>query len=402
MRAIANDLEGRRRISAARIWEFVPLSLRQVLIPFLVSRALIVLILTAAPLLAQIPVDQWNHDDSTAVKLSREAITNGLRNIATGNDAGWYYSIAHNGYEERRFDTTRQANWAFFPLHPMLWRGASHLTGEWLWSGILLSNACFLLALTLLWQLARTLTESQRAADHAVIFASFWPASYFSMLPHTEALFFALTCLSALASAQGRWGCVGISGALASATRFNGLFIAPMAVMDWLKGDRRARDLLRIAPVVAGASAYMAYLWVITGNPFAFRDIQVAWGRHLGMPWDALTEYAARPHRLAAPWNPRILHFGITILGICSVATCWKKGWRGLAVFTALTLLAPMATGTLTSMTRYAGVAPGIYLALSVWSERWHRFGQICTATFAMALALLCVMFGLGINIAGA
>lgn len=402
MSAHAMDLDGHRRTALTRIWQRAPLALKRVLGPFLISRALIVLILTATPLVAQVPLTQWNNSDTVSVKLSREAIAAGLRNVALVNDAGWYYTIAHDGYEKRPFDATRQANWAFFPLHPLLWRGASHLSGEWLWSGVLLSNACFFVALALLWQLARTLTESERLADQATIFASFWPASYFSMLPHTEALFFALTCLSALAAARGRWGVLGIAGGFASATRFNGLFLAPMAFMDWLKGDRRPRDLLKIAPVVAGAVAYMAYLWAITGNPFAFKDVQAAWGRELTMPWNALWDYLVRPHKLAVSWNPRLLHFGITILGICSIVTCWKKGWRGLAVFTALTLLAPMATGTLTSMTRYAGVAPGVYLALAVWSERSPRFGQICTATFAVALALLCVMLGLGINIAGA
>jgi hypothetical protein len=396
------DLEGRRRTALARILQFAPLAVRRVLGTFLISRALIVLILTATPLVAQVRLAQWNTSDTVSVSLSRGAVATGLRNVALGNDAGWYYTIAHDGYEKRPFDTTRQTNWAFFPFHPLLWRGAANLTGEWLWSGVLLSNACFLIALALLWQLARTLTQSERLADHAAIFASFWPASYFSMLPHTEALFFVLTCLSALASAGARWGVAGIAGAFASATRFNGLFLAPMAFMDWLNGDRRPVDLLKIAPVAAGAAAYMAYLWAITGNPFAFKDIQTAWGRELSLPWKALWDYLGRPHKLAVSWNPRLLHFGITILGICSIVTCWKKGWRGLAVFTALTLLAPMSTGTLTSMTRYVGVAPGVYLALAVWSDRSPRFAQICTATFAVALTLLCVMLGLGINIAGA
>jgi hypothetical protein len=90
------------------------------------------------------------------------------------------------------------------------------------------------------------------------------------------------------------------------------------------------------------------------------------------------------------------------VLALCSAVTCWKRGWRELAVFTLLTLLAPLLTGTLTSMTRYAGVAPGVYMALALWSEKHPRFGPIWMAVSAMSLALLATLFALGINVGGA
>lgn len=402
MNATSLDLEGPRASIIERLSLYVPAALRRVFAPFLISRLVVVLILAAAPLVAQIPINQWGKSDSTIIKLNGHNVIEGLRRVAIGNDSGWYFTVARDGYEQRPFDTSRQANWAFFPLHPLLWRAAAFVTGEWFWSGILISNLFCLLGLALLWQLARNLTGSERIADSATLFASFWPSAYFMLLPHTEALFLALTCLSLLASSQHQWKLTGAAGFLASATRFNGLFLLPAVAVQWLESERRPLDLLKFAPIVGGTAVYMWYLWAITGNPFAFKDIQVTWGRELTVPWSALLDYLARPHKIAAPWNPRLLHFGITIIGICSVITCWRRGWRGLAIFTALTILAPLCTGTLTSMTRYLSVSPGIYLALAIWSERSPRFGQLCMAMISISLALMCTLFALGINIAGA
>lgn len=390
------------RSQARRLIDVIPTCLKRAFMPFLLSRLVIVLILSAVPLVAQVPAERWGKDDNVTIKLSGRAVADGLSRVAIGNDSAWYYTIAHDGYEQRPFDTSKQANWAFFPLHPLLWRLAAALTGEWVWSGILLSNLLWLAGLSFLWLLTRRLTDSERLADHATLYASFWPASYFTMLPHTEALFFALVTASFLAALTQRWWLAGFLGLFAGATRLNGLFLAPALFMRWLKGERRLGDLMKLAPIVIGLAVFMAYLWSITGNPLAFKDIQVTWGRELHAPWAALLDYINRPHKIITPWNPKILHFGVTVLALCSAITCWKRGWRGLAVFTLLTLLAPLLTGTLTSMTRYVGVAPGVYVALALWADNRPRFGQVWMALSAMSLALLSALFALGINVGGA
>jgi hypothetical protein len=368
----------------------------------LVSRLLILIILAAVPAFSHIPAERWKQDDRTTIKLSGQQLADAVRRVAIVNDAGWYWAVARDGYEKRPFDTSRQASWAFFPLHPLLWRQAAAITGEWIWSGVLVANLSFLLALVLLWRLVLNLTDNPRLADSAVVFACFWPATYFMSLPHTEPLFFALVCASMLAGSYRSWGFAGTLGAFASAARFNGIFLAPAFAAVWLRGERRLRDLIALAPIAGGLIAYMAYLWLITGNPLAFKDIQVAWGRQLTVPWSALLQYLSHPHKIVRPWNPEILNFSAAILAIASVVTCWRKGWRDMAIFTGLTLLAPLSTGTLTSMTRYLSVAPGMFLALAVWTEGWPRLGQMLTAGFCIALAIMCILFVLGSNIAGA
>jgi len=387
---------GRRRALA------LPEVLKRVWLPFLLSRLIVFILFAVTPIIAAVPIAQWNSDDGTAVRLSRAAMADGISRVAIGNDSGWYLGIARDGYEKRPFDTSRQANWAFFPLHPMLWRAAAAVTGEWTWSGVIIANGLFLGALCALWQLALELTERRETADAAVTFASVWPTTYFMSLPHTEALFFLLAGLSLLAGTRRKFGTAGVFGALASATRFNGLFLIPALGMAWLRSERRRRDLAWIGVATAGALLYAGYLGSITGNPLAFKDIQVTWGRHVAAPWTALADYIGHPAKLAVSWNPRALNFLVAIAGIASIVTCWRKGWRDLAMFTGLTLLAPLCTGTLTSLTRYAGVAPGVFLALAVWSEDKPRVAQVLTMLSSVALAFMVILFALGINMAGA
>ncbi|HEV8695914.1 MAG TPA: hypothetical protein VGQ93_17260, partial [Lysobacter sp.] len=120
-------------------------ALSAALFAFVLSRALIVLAAAIAVAIAQ----QWGGPGSEqqTIRLFTGESIDALRQVALGNDANWYASIVVDGYEQRPFDTTRQANWAFFPLHPLSWR-AVHATGmDLVWSGVLLVNGLFLLAL---------------------------------------------------------------------------------------------------------------------------------------------------------------------------------------------------------------------------------------------------------------
>lgn len=393
--------------STREVWESlirsVPLGLRRALGPFLVSRMLIVLLFAGIPLLEAGLAAHWGVSDTMSLRLSPGAVADGFARVAIGNDSAFYYEIASKGYEHRAFDTSKAANWAFFPLHPLLWRAAAAVTGEWIWSGVIVANVLALIALCLLWELARRLTDSERVADNTVLFASFWPSAYFMMLPHTEALFLVLVTASLLASLSRRPWVASIIGGFAGAARANGIFLAPAVLVGrWLSGERKLVDLASLLPMGVGLAIFMAYLWGITGNPLAFKDIQVTWGRSFHFPWEALMNVINRPLKIAYPWNPVLIHFSTTVLALCSVVTCWRKGWRELAVFTALTVLAPLSTGTLVSMTRYIGSAPGVFLALGVWAERRPQFGQLWLAVSVACMTVLCILFTLHINIGGA
>jgi Gpi18-like mannosyltransferase len=358
--------------------------------------------LVAAVEVSKVPLSEWAIHDNMVIKLDRHTIPEALTRVAIANDSAWYLSIVKNGYEKAPFSTAKQANWAFFPLHPLLWRLAGWASGEWLWSGLLLANLLAYAGFALLWHLARRLTDSDDIADDAVLYASFWPASYFMSLPQTEALFFVLTTLSFLAALDRRRWVVAVAGIAAGLTRLNGLFLLPSLLLQWSKEKNKWTGALALAAIPMGLAAFMIYLWNLTGNPFAFKDIQVTWGRHLTTPWSPLVMALGNVKRIAVPWNPILLHLITIGIALASIATCWRRRWLGLACFTALTLLAPLATGSLMSITRYLSVVPAIYIALALWGSKNRRLGQLWLALFAIAQGLLLTAFATGVNIGGA
>src|SRR5690606_18317434 len=113
---------------------------------FLVSRLLILLaavLVTGTDSAPQPPLPGDRH----IITGSAERLGTALDRLVTQGDAGWYHGIATDGYAQRPFDDSRQENWAFFPLHPLLWRGVSAIIGDSTAATLLWSNLLALLAL---------------------------------------------------------------------------------------------------------------------------------------------------------------------------------------------------------------------------------------------------------------
>ncbi len=323
---------------------------------------------------------------------------------AASSRSWWRRPCRVVAFESRPFDTSRQANWAFFPLHPLLWRAAQWLTGESVWSGLLLANLAFLGALGLLHLLAEQLGLGRAGADAAVLFAAFNPAGLFFVLPHTESLFLLLATGSFLAGYRRHWVWAAGLAMLAAATRFNGLFLLPALLLLFhrIEGPRQWQRALWLALIPLGLVAFMGHLWIETGNPLAFADIQVKWARELQPPWVAMNEWFRRPLLLATPWNPRFVHTLALVVTAFALWWCWKRRHLGLGLLTLLTVLAPLCTGTLMSVTRYVAILPATYLALGWLTQRSTAALLVAMATSVMLLALLTAAFAAGVNIGGA
>ena len=75
-------------------------------------------------------------------------------------DSVWYLAIAHGGYAHQ------PARTAFFPLYPLVLRGLGVVIGSDLIAGLLVSLACFALALVLLYRLvALELDQGRRGSQ---------------------------------------------------------------------------------------------------------------------------------------------------------------------------------------------------------------------------------------------
>jgi hypothetical protein len=389
-------------------------SVRRAFFVFTLTRVLLLAILIIGGQMSRVTSGSAETIRDLSLSMDKIPVSRILQHTITTADVNWYYSIAHNGYEKIPFNADRPHNWAFFPLFPLLWRLAAHLTGEYPISGMLTSHIFFLLGLIFVHKAALAFGFSNVLADRGLFYLAVFPTSYFYSLPVTESLFLFLTAGSLYSAKQGRWGTAGVVGGLASATRVTGVFLFPaLAVLYWgtYGGDLRSKEVWRSALsrkeflslflVPAGIGSFMFYLYSITGNPIAFKDILVTWGRGTGFFVVTLFGYLRNPWLIMVPWDFRIINFtGAALALICGGWLLKRRQWT-LGVYTLLCVIAALSSLVLQSQARYAMVLFPIYFVLAKAGERPYvdeTIRTISIALFTLMTALFAAHFSIAMS----
>jgi hypothetical protein len=279
-------------------------------------------------------------------------------------DTGFYVSIVEEGYI---LHDVPLPNAAFFPLLPLLMRAIMPLVGDAVVAGVIVSNVALWLATILFYRLV-DLSWGQRVADRAVWYLLIFPLAFYGSAIYTESLFL-LTTIGALYFARrGYWESAALLGIAATLTRFVGLIVAPMLLLEWwmqwrAKADgERPSPLALLAPAVTplGTGAFMFYLWQKFGNPLAFMDASAAWGRVPQSPLTALAELFQTP---AEGWWRALmaghihidnwLDFSfIAVFFILGVVLLYERRWSE-GTFVMLGVVVSFSSGLLMSQRRY-------------------------------------------------
>lgn len=369
---------------------------RAALFVFALTRALVLVIFV---LTAHLTLGQPSFGGAVQeprISLDQSNVSEKLRGLVRVADANWYIDIAAIGYEPGPFQTDRQHSWAFFPFFPLLLRGAAACTGEYALTGVALSNIFFLLALVLLHRLVRACGYDEADADRAIFYLAVFPTSYFFSLPLTESLFLCLTVGSFYAAKREAWWTAGLLGALASATRVNGVLLLPVLALLYWQRSRRAgfsgASALGLLLIPAGLLAYMLFLYRLTGNAWAFKDAQVSWGRGTGLFWRPLVDYVLHFRELGLPWNFKLLNFASAILAFgCAFALIKRREWA-LALYTLLAVVVPLSSLSLQGVDRYVMVIFPVFMVLAVAGRR-SKLDQTIRAVFIALLSLMAALF---------
>jgi hypothetical protein len=373
-------------------------SLRAAGFVFLLTRALIFLIFIISTHITfkEPPADFGAKVHEVRVAIRRYSVPEKLRELALRGDGAWYVSIARNGYEKRPFDLEKEHNWAFFPLYPLAIRAVAGFTGNYRLTGIALSNIFFFIALILFHKLVLAFGYDELLASRAIFYTAAFPTSYFFSLPWTTSLFLLVTVGSFLAARCGAWWLAGLCAGLASATRYNGIFLFPALLIFYWQCNRpfklRANILwLLLAP--SGLLIFMSYLHAITGNAFAFADAQAVWKVHWGFFLQPLLTFIISPFELSAGWNFRMLNFAAAATALaCGIAWIRRRQWAW-AFYIFISVLTPLSTVTLEGHTRYMVVVFPMFVMLAIWG-RSAIVDQIIRTVFLVLLALMAAFFG--------
>ncbi|MBA3640843.1 MAG: hypothetical protein M3541_05320 [Acidobacteriota bacterium] len=231
---------------------------------------------------------------------------NAVENLPVRWDSLWYYGIARQGY---RWDATRggeQQNIAFFPAYPLLMRTGGDIVTipakllrdpDWfgsgavrvMWGGVLVSIACFSVAMWRLFRLARLDAGNASAALRACVLAATYPFSLFFSVPYSESLALLALVSVTLAWREGHTRVGVLWGLVLGLSRPNGWTMTAALLADRLLGrshpwtERRGWVFVAAAPV-AGAAIYSAYVHRLTGNALEWALAQRAWGG-VFRPW---------------------------------------------------------------------------------------------------------------------
>jgi mannosyltransferase PIG-V len=321
-------------------------------------------------------------------------------------DSGWYYEIARNGYEfvpgGPSVGVGKAGKIAFFPLYPMLMRYAGRLfgrtTADMYLGGILVAWTSFVLAMVALFFLAR-LDLPRRQAERAVLLTAIFPFAFFFGMVYTESLFLLLTVLSFYGFRTRRWWLGGVAGALATATRVNGILMLPALAWVAFRGAQptiRDRTLAAatLVLVATGVGAYSVYVYRLSGNPFEWAASIARWGYHPGgAPWLApvqlIERLATHPYRYMTTDRMAVYDtlYGITaILFAVAIPFVWRRFGAAYGVFMLLSLSLPLSSGVFEGMGRYCSVLFPCFIWLA--SIRSRSVSTAMIVVFAMFYTL--------------
>lgn len=317
-------------------------------------------------------------------------------------DAGWYTSIAENGYRgESAVSVNGQAPWAFFPVVPLLEGGLIRLTGLPIRVIGVLMNTVFLYLITWLGgRYALKLDLGEKQATAFMLLVNFGPYNVYYSTLYTEAAFVLLVCLGLYCLQTRRWLLMGLFGALASATRNTGIFVV-LAVPVWclltylnqkepvrkksvpdfiLWVLQQPRLILGTFLMPMGFFLYMHYLDRLLGDGMAFMHVQFAWGKGVGNPALNL-------------WNG-LLDIGTDnfFQAVCTMVCVYLFVHQALrrrpeAILSFLFILIPLST-TVAGMTRYLLCSFPILLEASGVLSRKSKLSLVFWAVFLFAFGI--------------
>ena len=286
-------------------------------------------------------------------------------------DTGWYMDIASNGYSSHMKENG-EANYAFFPLYPLLVGIIGKIIGNVFIAGLLVSNIALILAAVFLYKVVRhDYGESTAMKSLLILFA--FPFSFVFSGMFTESLYLFLFLLIFYFAQQRKWWAVGVTGIFLSLSRLIGVFsILPMIIEFFtaLKKNTQKKLLpfLWLGLIPVGTVLFMIFNYVLSGNPFGFMTVQAAWGRAIVGPIAVLQFAFSHPEDIA-------LQFGLwtTIISFLLIAVSWKKLKPSYLLASFYSILIPLSTN-MDSMPRYILPIFPLYIAIALWCKKDIHF----------------------------
>ncbi len=307
---------------------------RSVLVPFVVSRALVIGALATIR-----HIVSTGH--LTPVPLQLHA---GL----LAWDASWYRDIARSGYDGVASEGLR-----FFPLFPYLGRAVASLPGASSGFGVLfVANVSALVLGFALHALVMQERDDPDLARRAVWLVYLAPPAFVLVMGYAEATFMTFCAISLIGLRSRRWWVAALFGLLAGVTRPVGVLLAvPAAVEGWQQRDAKA-----IAPVVAPAAGLLVYLgWAAHRTHDFWYPLRAQQDPSRRGQWvDPVRAVAHNVHQLFVGDHVSAGLHAVSALVFVALLLVLARRWPlSFTLYTAAALVVALSSRNLDSLERY-------------------------------------------------
>lgn len=370
-------------------------AVRASLIPFGVTRLLLVIAGLVAPFFAPIASGQ----DATITSQGWAFTPVRLIDMWARWDSGWYLFTIKNGYSmgESVFVTS---NLPFFPVFPIVMKGLSFLIpvrpvpdAVLIALGVLLTNALLVVGAYFLYKLTRVYF-SKSIAENTIWFLMVFPAAFFLSSFYTESVFFIFSVLSLWFATQKKWWLACLMAMVVGATRPLGALIGVPLLLEYMhqrdwKLSAIDVSVLSFGLVPVGLVAFLTYMYYLTGDFLAPVKAQNAWGRTTADPFTSFVF----PRSSWGYLTPLDQLFGLTavVTGIALLLEKGRKYWM-LGSYALVMILPAFFTGTLDSVSRFVAVLFPIFM---YWAYLLDKNCKISMVIKAVLLAMQLVLFAM-------
>ena len=299
-------------------------------------------------------------------------------------DGEHYLSIAIFGY--------KGLEQAFFPVYPMLISFFAKPLSEDLLSslinstiiGLIISNAVFLLALIILYELIRK-DFSKKIALLTISLLLIFPTSFYFGALYNEALFLLLSVNSFISARNGKWMQAGIWGAFASGTRIFGILLFPALLIEaYIQGEKLSKALWTLL-IPLGLGIYMLYQYLTVGDALAFYHLQKLVGEQHQSGLTLLPQVYFRYVKMILTvdkgsfiYQTIWLEFLIGIMFFALPIYGYFKKIRLSYLFYAMAgFLLPSIQGSFSSVPRYVLILFPSFIILALWLDRLPKILRI-------------------------
>jgi len=377
--------------------------IRQVIIPFAITRFALLLIGWLGFRLLPLPVT-FSSAWEIGADGNKHQVVNHISptshpwvNMLSRWDGGWYVEIARDGY---RYEPGSPSNAAFFPLYPLLIRGIHALLllsandYWWLVVAIALSNIAFLIGLTYFRALL-TMDFDEELASRAIIYLLIFPTTFFFSGVYSESLFLALILGAFYYARNNRWLLAGIFAALGTLTRSQGMILALPLLIEYLR-ERNFRlrkigwNITAFALIPTALFAFALFLKLKFGSWTVMFDVQRTWGRHLMWPWHPLAWFLRYAPALSPEHHDKLdfcfllLLLGAAIAGLRRLRAAYSVYmWAAVAFFSCW--------GMFGSIPRFDLVIFPLFIVLALIGAQNRAFhlGYVVASSMLAALFML-------------